>query len=119
MSAILDNEKLHKGLRLAVEAVKSVWGWSRDRLWPIYSAAILLSVFEMIASSAEKQTLADHYCGDVDRNDGKLFNESRSDLMAESKKYFHEEVGLAIKERVWNMSPGMFHRTYKERLGDK
>lgn len=118
MSAILHNEYVNQGVRTAASVFSAVWGWTRERLWPVYSAAIVLSVFEMLASSYEKQIMADHYYGNAGNAEGTLFGDSKAEIIEESKKLFHEEVSLSIKERIWAMPKETFRRVYDARMGD-
>lgn len=108
-------EKLHikKTLGTAFEGVKSAWNWTRTYLWPVYSAAIVLSMFQMLAMASEKQIMADHFYGDPDHT----FEDKKDSLVQDSKKYFNEEVTLAVKEKVWQMPPYAFKREYADRHG--
>ncbi|AYU79178.1 ATOM14 / Archaic Translocase of outer membrane 14 kDa subunit [Leishmania donovani] len=114
MSAFMEKYHINKALGTTLRAVQSVWDWTRERLWPIYSAAVVISLFQMIAVASEKQILADHYYGDVD---GK-FEEHKDELVRDAKKLFNEEVAVAVKEHVWQLSPAAFRREYSSRLGN-
>ncbi|AIN98725.1 hypothetical protein LPMP_240920 [Leishmania panamensis] len=113
MSAFMEKYHIRKVLGISMSVVQSFWHWTRDRLWPIYSAAVVISLFQMIAVASEKQILADHYYGDVD---GK-FEETKDDLVRDAKKLFNEEVAVAVKEHVWQLPPAAFRREYNSRLG--
>ncbi|CCW66035.1 unnamed protein product, partial [Phytomonas sp. Hart1] len=108
MSEFIQSETLQKGLRITISAIKVAWGWTRDRLWPMYTAAVVISMFNMIAISSEKQIVADHFFG----RGGSGFEEQKSNLVEEGKKYFNEEVSLAVKEKVWQMPSEVFKRQY-------
>ncbi|CCW62531.1 unnamed protein product [Phytomonas sp. EM1] len=108
MSEFFQNDNLLKGFRTTITAVKTVWEWTRDRLWPMYTVAVVISIFNMIAISSEKQILADHFYGSGDRT----FEAEKNSRIEEGKKYFNEEVSLAVKEKVWQMPPEVFKRQY-------
>jgi len=108
---ILQNENILKGWRKGVSAAMTVWGWVEARLWPIYSAAMIISIVNMIAVSSEKQIMADHYFGSATNP----LSEDKETLLQESKKLFNEEVTLAIKEKVWQLPEGSFMREYADR----
>lgn len=113
MSEFLEKYRIAHALSASLGAVKTVWQWTQARLWPVFSAAIVISIFQMIAISSEKQIMADHYFGEAEStSDGK-----REELVADAKKLFNEEVGLAVKERVWQLPPAAFKREYNSRHG--
>lgn len=102
MSKFVEKLHLRKVYHSVITGGMTVYEYLTSRLWPLYSAAIVLSVFQMIAVSAEKQILADHYYGTG--NTVELSDSSKkAKLLEDSKKYFNEEVTLAIKENVWSM----------------
>jgi hypothetical protein len=109
----MERYNVNKVFSTTLGAVQAVWGWTRQRLWPIYSAAVVISLFQMIAIASEKQILADHYFGDVDGS----FAGKKDQLVADSKKLFNEEVTVAVKEHVWQLPPAAFRREYSTRLG--
>lgn len=111
MHAILQNENLRKGWRKGMGAAMAVWEWVEARLWPIYSAAMLISIANMIAVSSEKQIMADHYFGSAKNP----LAEDKETLVQESKKLFNEDVTLAIRERVWQLPERSFVREYADR----
>lgn len=114
MSSFLEKYNINKAVATTLGAAQAVWGWTRDRLWPIYSAAIIISLFQMIAIASEKQILADHYFGDVDGT----FAAAKEERVTDAKKLFHEEVTVAVKEHVWQLPPAAFRREYNSRLGN-
>ncbi|KAK7194172.1 Archaic Translocase of outer membrane 14 kDa subunit [Novymonas esmeraldas] len=113
MSSFLEKLHVQKALSTTIGAVQSVWGWTQERLWPIYSSAVFLSVFYMIAVASEKQTLADHYYGS---GEGK-FDERKEELVRDAKTLFNEEVSVAVKEHVWLLPQEAFRREHNSRLG--
>ncbi|KPA79128.1 putative mitochondrial hypothetical protein [Leptomonas pyrrhocoris] len=113
MSSWMEKYSVHKMLNTTLGAAQAAWGWAQERLWPIYSAAIVLSLFQMIAIASEKQIMADHYFGDVDGS----FDTKKEELVTDAKKLFNEEVTVAVKEHVWQLPPAAFRREYNSRLG--
>ncbi|KPI86972.1 hypothetical protein ABL78_3963 [Leptomonas seymouri] len=113
MIPLMEKYGVDKMLSTGLGAVQAVWGWTRERMWPIYSAAVVISLFQMIAVSSEKQIMADHYFGDVDGS----FAAKKEELVADAKRLFNEEVTVAVKEHVWQLPPAAFRREYNSRLG--
>ncbi|CAD2222206.1 hypothetical protein AGDE_04329 [Angomonas deanei] len=119
MSAILDKAPtpVTKTIQIGVTAAKSSYTWIQERLWPICSCGIVLTVFHMIAAAQEKQIMADHFYG-KSFGEKAVAEESYTDaIVADSKKFFHEEVTVAVKENVWHLSDGAFSREYNDRYG--
>ncbi|KAL7705961.1 hypothetical protein N2W54_006680 [Lotmaria passim] len=113
MSSFMEKYNVNKVLRFTLGAAQAVWIWTSERLWPIYSAAVFILAFQMMAHASEKQILADHYFGDVDGS----FDSKKDALLKDAKKLFDEEVTVAVKENVWQLSPAAFRREYESRLG--
>lgn len=110
MTNFLEKYSLKKTLGDVAGAIYSIYDWSQQRLWPVYSAAMVVCAFHMIAVASEKQILADHWYGAAHPT----LEADKACLVADSKKYFNEEVTLAVKEKVWQMPERIFKREYAD-----
>lgn len=117
MDSILEKWNLQKTYNNVVAATGAAWGWVKSVMWPVYSAAIVISIFRIIAVASQRQVMADHYYGS---STGGAFDNSDSDeLVKEGKKFYNEELALSIKASVWAEGESAFKREHAARHGNQ
>eukprot|EP00796_Vickermania_ingenoplastis_P007442 gene7442-5240_t len=110
LSATLERLNARAKVQTMIHVTSTAYQIVKASLWPVFSTGILLSAFNLICLSSEKQIIADHYYGDAD-----TFEAEKTELLAESKRLFQEELSTAIKEHVWQMPQNLVEHAFRER----
>lgn len=110
MVGFVEKIREHPITTTSIVAVRKVYGWVTENLWPVYSTGIVVSVMCMLAASQEKQILADHLYGRNQR-----FTENTTEITDNASKQLDEEVSIGIKRDVFTMSKAEFEGEYEAR----
>nr|CCC95174.1 conserved hypothetical protein [Trypanosoma congolense IL3000] len=94
--------------------ISSAYTMVKEGTWAIYTTSMLVSVLVALASSHEKQIMADHLYG----SDATLQQQQeRSNIIESGRKHLLEEASQGVKQMVWIMPREEFLREYHERHG--
>jgi hypothetical protein len=96
-----------------VSFVKTSYAWVTARLWPVFTAGMVVSAICVIATSHEKQLLADHLYG----SNGALRADEADETLRKANALFDDELSRAVKADVWALSSSQFRAEYNARHG--
>ena len=113
MSDLWERVKELTVVRKTITVGTTVYSWTQERLWPVFSTGMVLSAVFLIANAQEKQTLADHLYG----GNKTLRGEDGSDVVQKSSKALEDDIAISIKHEVWGMPAAEFRDEYRQRYG--
>lgn len=114
MSGLLERIKEVTVVRKAISIGGTVYAWTSEQLWPLYSTGMVLSAVFLIANIQEKQTLADHLYG----GNKTVRGEDGQEVVQKASKRLEDDIALGIKHDVWTMPAAEFKDEYRQRYGD-